>query len=370
MKDMKLNMGVKWVGALVAAGLFSSAHALEPKTVTFDNGTEGWTEDASVCAPVIETGGNPGAYWNQDSTACDGEEILRGWFLFFNDSDPSFVGDYTAKGPVQISIDVNVNDFTYYWFGSAVEEYRQIVVEFIDLDYQWSDPATGYVAPYTSVMFPMGTLPNRNNGWKTFTVDIEDPAATELPEGWTGTGGPDDPVTYLPQLPPGVTFADVMAAVDVVVFHAIEPGFYYDYGFVYDIDVDNIGIRELPKECNGSLATIWVDNDGYIRGGAQDGQTYTGNLIGTDGDDVIVGTDAKDVIHGHSGNDLICGLAGDDVLHGHKGNDFVLGGDGDDTITGQNGNDFLDGGEGVDAINGGNDSDTCLNGEIVNRCGG
>ncbi len=360
---------LKLAGALVATGLFSSAHALEPKVVTFDNGTEGWTVDGSGCSPVIESGGNPGAYWNQDNASCEGEEILRGSFLFFNESDPTFVGDYTEKGPVQLSIDVNVNDFTYYWFGTAVEEFRQVVIEFIDLDYQWSDPVSGYVAPYTSVMYPMGTLPNRNDGWKSFTVDIEDPNAIELPEGWTGTGGPDDPVTYLPQLPPGWTFADVMAEVDVVVFHAIEPGFYYDYGFVFDIDFDNIGIRELPRECQGSEATIWVDNDGYVHGGPHDGQRYSGNLTGTNQDDVIVGTVERDVINGLSGNDLICGEGGDDVLHGQLGNDFILGGKGDDTITGQNGNDFLDGGDGVDAIDGGNDSDTCLNGEIVNRCG-
>ena len=95
--------------------------------------------------------------------------------------------------------------------------------------------------------------------------------ATELPAGWTGFGGPEDPNTFLPQLPPGVTFADVLAGVDEIQIHAIEPGYYYDFGFIYDLDFDNISIADLPRSCDGHEATVFVDGDGIVHGGEYDG---------------------------------------------------------------------------------------------------
>lgn len=357
------------VTAFALAGLLTTAHAFEPKTVTFDDGVEGWVPGGD-CGTVIPDGGNPGAYWNVASVVCgENSYILQGWSVLRNDTDPAFIGDYSAKGPVRVSIDINVNDYTYYWFGSWVEEFRQVVFEFIDYDNPYTDPDTGYYWPYTSVIYPAGYLPNRNAGWKTFTVDIADPNATELPNGWTGFGGPEAPPTYMPQLPPGRTFADVLAGVDEIQIHNIEPGYFYDFGYIYDLDIDNITIREMPRECNGQEATIWVDSAGMVHGGEFDGLAYAGELVGTWGDDVIVGTDGDDSINGLGGNDLICGEDGDDALHGHFGDDFILGGPGDDTLIGQKGHDFLDGGEGRDVINGGADSDTCINGEVVNQCG-
>jgi len=365
---------LKRVGTIVAvlamAGLLTTAQALEPTVVTFDNGTEGWLPGGD-CGTVFPDSGNPGAYWNVASHICGDPNaiIFQGWFFLTNVTDPAFIGDYTAKGPVRLSIDVNINDYTYYWFGSPVEEYRQLVVEFVDYDNPYTDPNTGYSWPYTSVIYPAGYFQNRNAGWKTFTIDIVDPNATEVPTGWVGFGGPEDPNTYMPQLPPDRTFADVLAEVDEIQIHNIEPGYWYDYGFVYNVDFDNITIRELPQECQGQEATVYVDYDGIIRGGQDDGLPYDGVLTGTQGDDVIAGTMNDDSIQGLGGNDLICGLAGNDDLHGGHGNDMLFGGEGDDVLTGQKGNDFLSGGEGRDVINGGPDSDTCVEGDIFKLCG-
>ena len=368
MKQVNLKLASMVAAALLLAGVVTTAQALEPTVVTFDNGEEGWVPGGD-CGTVVPNGGNPGAYWNVVSRECGGDIILQPWSILRTDTNPAFIGDYTAKGPVRLSIDVDVTDYTYYWFGSAVEEYRQVVFEFIDWDNPYTDPDTGYFWPYTSVIYQAGYLPNRNAGWKTFTVDIADPNATELPDGWVGFGGPEDPNTYMPQLPPGRTFADVMAGVDELQIHNIEPGYWYDIGFVYDLNFDNITIKELPKDCNGQEATVWVDGDGYVHGGEYDGLPYQGELVGTRGDDVIVGTDGDDSIQGLNGNDLICGMAGNDDLHGSFGDDFILGGEGDDTLTGQAGHDYLDGGPGRDVINGGPDSDTCIAGEVVTECG-
>ena len=64
-------------------------------------------------------------------------------------------------------------------------------------------------------------------------------------------------------------------------------------------------------------------------------------LVGTNGNDVIRGTERGDIIYGHGGNDTICGLGGVDTLHGHQGNDTIYGGAGRDTLYGSYGDDDL-----------------------------
>jgi hypothetical protein len=112
-------------------------------------------------------------------------------------------------------------------------------------------------------------------------------------------------------------------------------------------------------------------------------------IVGTLGDDVLVGTNGPDVILARAGNDTILGLGGDDVICAEEGDDTVLGGsggdvidggtgddelsggngndvldgrDGDDVVTGDNGDDVLNGGDGDDALDGGNGRDT-VNGD-------
>jgi hypothetical protein len=350
MKHSNLNLAKTVVAAATLSCIGTAAHALDTTVVTFDNGVEGWHAQG-VCEVVKPDDGNPGAHLNIASHPCDSDElILSGWFTLSNSKNPAFVGNFADKGPVRISVDVDVTDYTYYWFGSAVEEYRQVVFEFIDYDNPYTDPNTGYAWPYTSVIFAAGYLPARDAGWKTFTVEIADPTATALPAGWVGLGGPEDAFGF-PQLPPGRTFADVMAGVDEIQIHNIEPGYYYDFGFVYDVKFDNITISELPKKCGNRTPTIWVNGDGIIQGGDFAGLSYRGQLRGTSGNDVIVGTDGSDRIEGLQGDDVICGLDGDDVL------------------AGQSGDDYLDGGAGRDIINGGPGSNTCAAGEVVTACG-
>jgi hypothetical protein len=365
-----MRFNVKLAAVLVAGVALTTAQAQVPTVVTFDNGTEGWMPGGD-CGTAFPTGGVPGARWNIASVICGSstDYILQGYFILSNNSNSAFLGDYSAKGPVRLSVDVDVTDFTYFWFNSPVEEYRQVVFEFIDHDIQYTDPNTGYSWPWASVIYPAGYLPNRDAGWKHFNVDIANPGSTTLPAGWTGFGGPEDPNTYMPQLPPGVTFGDVLAGVDELQIHAIEPGYFYDFGFIYDLDFDNIAITALPQGCNGQEPTVWVGDDGIVRGGEYDGQVYAGALVGTQGDDIILGTDGDDSINGRDGNDLICGMGGNDGVIGGKGHDMLFGGSGDDTVMGQDGHDYIDGGDGRDVLNGGADGDTCLGGEVVTECG-
>lgn len=93
-------------------------------------------------------------------------------------------------------------------------------------------------------------------------------------------------------------------------------------------------------------------------------------IYGSDGDDVIHGTENgetilgsgtdqtwavdDDVIYGHGGNDVIIGGFGDDALDGGAGDDSVFGGWGDDVLHGRDGRDLLNGGGGNDTLH--NDS--------------
>jgi VCBS repeat-containing protein len=85
-------------------------------------------------------------------------------------------------------------------------------------------------------------------------------------------------------------------------------------------------------------------------------------LIGTNGDDVLIGTVCNDVIFGLNGDDLIDGGAGNDWLFGGKGDDRLFGGAGNDHLFGGKGNDLLDGGTGNDWLFGGKGDDRLFGG--------
>lgn len=75
--------------------------------------------------------------------------------------------------------------------------------------------------------------------------------------------------------------------------------------------------------------------------------------VGTEGRDLILGSDQGDVIVALGGNDVIHGDAGSDVICGGAGNDSILGAKGEDTIFGEEGDDFLFGATEADTLNGG-----------------
>jgi hypothetical protein len=65
------------------------------------------------------------------------------------------------------------------------------------------------------------------------------------------------------------------------------------------------------------------------------------------------GTDGNDALNGGDGNDTLYGAGGTDTLNGDNGNDKLFGGDGNDALAGGAGNDSLDGGTGDDKLTGG-----------------
>jgi Ca2+-binding RTX toxin-like protein len=73
-------------------------------------------------------------------------------------------------------------------------------------------------------------------------------------------------------------------------------------------------------------------------------------VLGTPGDDVLVGTPSAEEIRGLGGNDIIKGLEGADVLVGGAGRDQLRGGPGNDVLLDRKGSDFLGGGPGNDVL--------------------
>ncbi|MGH2756879.1 MAG: calcium-binding protein [Actinomycetota bacterium] len=100
--------------------------------------------------------------------------------------------------------------------------------------------------------------------------------------------------------------------------------------------------------------------------------------------DTLIGDDDDNLLNGGSGPDRIEGNGGDDTLIGtdtsynrtdaicyfeyETDRDEMVGGDGDDVLLGQLSDDDLDGGAGYDIIDGDDGADDCLNGERYARC--
>lgn len=219
------------VAAPIATALLLStalpALAIEASTVSFDHGREGWTAPRG-------SGGRSGIVPGQGNDA----PALRTHFddfgiTFANRSNGAFVGDYTSVPALQISLDVKTLALDF--FGSPVT--RELIVELRDHD----GAPDGY--PYVSVWATLGTLDAGVGGWQTWSVTIADTSATALPAGWGGYGA-EDPVTAEPMLPPGRSFANVLAGVDEIAFTTLVPGYFYG-DTLFDVAVDNIRMQPL-----------------------------------------------------------------------------------------------------------------------------
>jgi len=90
-----------------------------------------------------------------------------------------------------------------------------------------------------------------------------------------------------------------------------------------------------------------------IHFGYRFGGFFKKNIFGTNGDDVIFGSEHSDTIFGFRGGDTISAGAGSDTVFGSRGDDLIDGGKGNDRLFGDKGNDGLVGGDGNDEIGGG-----------------
>ena len=86
------------------------------------------------------------------------------------------------------------------------------------------------------------------------------------------------------------------------------------------------------------------------------------HLFGRDGNDLLQGGSAGDIIDGGEHNDELYGGSGDDTIDTGNGVNFAYGEAGVDTIDGGDEEDNLDGGADGDTINGNGGNDTIFGG--------
>lgn len=234
--EMAWMLGKLAMVAGVAAVGSTVCWALPTEVVTFDKGTQGWSGPGGIGgATTIDV---------EDGTPAPSLRTVFNDFgvTFRTSENAGFVRDFSSQSlRVEFSIDTKVRDIRF--FGQAVS--RPWLIELRDFDLGIG----GF--PWSSVWFKFADISASSHGdWTTFSVVIEDTQAEALPAGWGGTGG-EDPVTFEPTLPAGVSFADVLAGVDEVVFTTLEPGFFF--GFTdHDIAIDNISVSVQPSApgCN------------------------------------------------------------------------------------------------------------------------
>jgi hypothetical protein len=95
------------------------------------------------------------------------------------------------------------------------------------------------------------------------SVTIDDPASATLPPGWIGFGD-EDPMTFEPILPPGATFATVLAGVDQFTITGAVPGFFFTDAD-YDMRIDNVAVT-VPEPGMGVLLITALIGLTVIRG--------------------------------------------------------------------------------------------------------
>ncbi len=261
---------------LLALALAPAAAAGGTPLADFENGVDGgWFgmqgDDGFGGGTWHEpTGGNP--------SGCLHTVFNNFGIGFYNVSDPSWACDWTEATQVTVSIDIRVSSISF--FGQNVS--RPWVLELRD-----RDGATGGY-PWNSAWIRLATVSAATHGqWTTLSVTF-DPRSTVLPPGWRGSGA-EDPVTYEPVLPAGVTFADVLAGVDTVAFTTLQPGMFF--GFTdHDIRIDNVRVERTvpsPADLNGDGA-VNGDDLGMLLGawgpaaGSPADLNHDGMVDGTD----------------------------------------------------------------------------------------
>ena len=223
---------------IVTATLGSLSHA-DTTVVSFAKGdAQGWFgpngfDGFGGGTWVVPSGGSPS--WNMQT-------VFQDFGIpYTNFTNGAFLGDFTTSQSVTLKIDLRVENLKF--FGTSVS--RPWLVELRNS----SLASGGY--PWASVWHKFAQISTATHGqWTTFSVTF-DPRATQLPPGWGGTGA-EDPITYAPVLPAGVTFRDVLKGIDIIAFTTLEPGLFF--GFTdHSFRIDNITITRVPASVFGDL---------------------------------------------------------------------------------------------------------------------
>jgi hypothetical protein len=210
------------VATMACAGV--SADELHQST-GFEKGHAGWLYQRQVT----------GIMW-VDKTLGHKAPAIHHTQMFANGSmmfqtRANWLAPVKSGQPFRFEFDAKANVVNY--LGSPTR--REVVVEFRDYD----NPPVDH--PYTSVWTIVGYLDAVNlPGWRNWGVTVTDPTSAELPENWGGYGAEDE--LGNPFLPPGRTFANVLADADEIAITTFQPGWAYGSDHDFDVLYDNISV--------------------------------------------------------------------------------------------------------------------------------
>ncbi len=157
------------------------------------------------------------------------------------------------------------------------------------------------------------------------------------------------PVTFTYQVTDGVHSVTRTAHLDVFKARPIE-----------GTDGDDILVgTDCGEEIDGAGGCDLID-----AGGGAD------TITGGSGDDHIVAGGGNDIVHAGAGDDIVFGGSGNDQISGGDGRDRLFGEDGDDVLSGDGCDDLLDGGAGSDLLFGGSGNDGLEGGDGDDRMQG
>jgi Ca2+-binding RTX toxin-like protein len=213
-------------------------------------------------------------------------------------------------------------------------------------------------------------LVSGGGGNDAMTTSHNNESATDVAQSYVtydgGSGTDSVTLTFTPRQLVAMTLEDIKAVQayvksptgkTLVVTDAIDKGNFRATGFesariaIYDdqsvFDITSV-FQGLASKSQIIVGTLGNDT-----------------IVGTSASEMIFGTEGDDVIDGGASNDFILGGAGNDRLNGGDNDDDLLGGSGNDSLYGNAKSDRLRGGSGVDALFGGDGVDW-LDGESGN----
>ena len=132
-----------------------------------------------------------------------------------------------------------------------------------------------------------------------------------------------------------------------------------------DLRVTVDGVEIDPRDEAVTENDDTVPEESIVRGNGPDDDVLVGTsgndkLIGKAGDDTLIGAAGDDKLIGNSGTDTLDGGPGDDKMNGNSGDDIMDGGAGNDRLHGNGGDDVLDGGSGNDNLKAGGGDDLAI----------
>ncbi len=191
----------------------------ESVSSTFSNGFEDWNQVGYVS--WIRNEGAPAPSLNY--------HVKKGTDATFTISAKKWLDVLKSNRQLIFSVDVLTKELSFL---PPNKDTLSLMLEFRD----YKNPPPDLF--YTAVQTQIGTVyADDVPKWKNMRVFINDTQSKKLPKGWIGYGAEDK--QYRPILPPGRTFANVIANADEIIVTTQKYGFYNPMADM-DIYIDNV----------------------------------------------------------------------------------------------------------------------------------